>query len=310
MTFNSPLSIAGRFREPRQMLGEQEYDGHSSIHDDRTAEELGFRAGPIEGPTHFSQFAPLMLEVFGQAFFERGCLSVHYKNMVVEGERVRAFAALPRPGGTKTEIWAEKADGTQVLEGSASLGSEPGDTLLENRLETLRPAENLVILSDLEVGMCGVSEERVRMDPDQSMGKLYPFSLNQKLQKITESSPWYQDANSSPWGRAIIPFEMISVLATHSMREASFPVKGPAIGLFADQQIRLIEGPLFVGEDYILRRQIVALTESRRTESYWVRTGIYDSGGKRMIAEMLLNHATLKHSYEPYERERAALLAE
>lgn len=308
MTFNSTLSLVGPLREPRQMLGEQEYDGHSSIHDDQIAEDLGFRAGPIEGPTHFSQFGPLMLEVFGKAFFERGCLSVHYKNMVVEGESVRAFAAQAQPGQTSTSIWAEKADGMPVLEGSASLGPDHGETFLESRLKSLRPAETPVILSDLDVGMCGASYERVRMDPDQPMGKLYPFSLNQKLQTITEFSDWYQDAGRSPWGRAIIPFEMISVLATHSMREARVPVKGPAIGLFADQQIRLIDGPLFVGEDYILRRKIVALTESRRTESYWVHTQIYNETGDRLMAEMLLNHATLKHSYEPYERERAALL--
>lgn len=286
------------------MLGDQEYDGHSSIHDDQTAEDLGFRAGPIEGPTHFSQFAPLMLEIFGQAFFEKGCLSVHYKNMVVEGESMRAFAALPRPGATLTEIWAEKSDGTTVLQGSASIGPDHGESFLEARLKSLRPAADLVILSDLEMGMSGACDERVRMDPDQSMGKLYPFSLNQKLQKITEFSPWYQDASSGPWRRAIIPFEMISVLATSTMGEANFPVKGPAVNLFADQQIRLIDGPLFAGEDYVLRRKIVALTESRRTESYWVQTGIYNEGGDRLLAEMLLNHATLKHSYEPYERER------
>ena len=97
-----------------------------------------------------------------------------------------------------------------------------------------------------------------------------------------------------------IPLEMISVLAEYSSRQAAFPVKGPAVGLFADQEIRLIDGPLFVGEDYIIRREIAALAESRRTESYWVRTRIFDSSGKKQVAEMLLNHATLKHSYAGY----------
>jgi hypothetical protein len=93
---------------------------------------------------------------------------------------------------------------------------------------------------------------------------------------------------------------MISVLAEYSSRQAAFPVKGPAVGLYADQEIRLIDGPLFVGEDYILRREIAALAESRRTESYWVRTRIFDASGKKQVAEMLLNHATLKHSYAGY----------
>jgi TonB family protein len=97
------------------------------------------------------------------------------------------------------------------------------------------------------------------MDADQHMGALYPFSLNDKLKVITETSPWYSDASGSPWGRPIIPFEMISVLAEYSSGTARFPVKGPAVGLFADQEIRLIKGPLFVGEDYIIRREIAAL---------------------------------------------------
>ena len=67
----------------------------------------------------------------------------------------------------------------------------------------------------------------------------------------------------------------------------------------------MIEGPLFVGEDYIVRREIVALSESKRTESLWVRSRIFDKAGKKQVAEMLLNHATLKHSYADYEAELA-----
>ena len=53
-------------------------------------EDLGFAGAPIEGPTHFSQFVPMLHEVFGDAWFERGCISAHYQTMVVEGEEVRA----------------------------------------------------------------------------------------------------------------------------------------------------------------------------------------------------------------------------
>ena len=287
------------------MLAEQEYGGHASLHDDSMAEKLGFRAGPIEGPTHFSQFVPLLAHIWGKTWFERGTMSAHYQNMVVEGEDVRAFAQVPPPGGTATRVWAEKADGTPVLEASASIDS--GETLLEKRLKELQPLTRLVILRDLFVGLKGAVEERVRMDPDQHMGALYPFSLKQKLAAITENSPWYTDAKASPWGRPIVPLEMVSVLGEYASNLARFPVKGPAVGLFADQQIRMVDGPLFVGENYIVRREIVALSESRRTESYWVKARIFDSTGVQLKAEMLLNHATLKHSYAPYEAELAAL---
>lgn len=301
MSFDTPLIISGPLRAPRQMLADQEYGGHSSIHDDAMAEKLGFRAGPIEGPTHFSLFPPLLAQIWGQAWFERGCLSAHYQNMVVEGEEVRAFAEIPAAGATRTRVWAEKADGTPVLEASASLGPSHGQTLLEARMAQLRPPERLLILEDLSVGMKGAEDELVTMAAGQHMGALYPFSLNDKLKVITETSPWYSNADT-PWGRPIIPLEMVSVLAEYSSRQAAFPVKGPAVGLFADQEIRMIEGPLFVGETYLIRREIAALAESRRTESYWVRSRIFDAAGKRQVAEMLLNHATLKDSYAGYAK--------
>ena len=72
--------LIGPWRNPRQMLAEQVYDDHVSIHDDATAKRLGFKGGTIEGPTHFSQFAPLGERLWGEAWFETGCLSAHYRN--------------------------------------------------------------------------------------------------------------------------------------------------------------------------------------------------------------------------------------
>lgn len=304
MSFDTPLFLCGPLRQPYQMLAEQQYSGHSSIHDDSMAEKLGFRAGPIEGPTHFSQFVPLLAHLWGQAWFERGCFSAHFQNMVVEGESVRAFVELPAKNASWVRAWAEKADGTPVLEASASLGPDHDTTLLEQRMAALRSPEKLVILSDLQVGMTGVEDEWVRMNAEQHMGKLYPFSLKQKLERITENSPWYADGASSPWGRAVVPLEMVSVLAEYTSKQAKFPVKQPVVGLFADQEIRMVDGPLFVGDEYLLRREIVALSESKRTESYWVRTRIFDTAGQRLKAEVLLNHATLKHSFDGYEAAR------
>jgi hypothetical protein len=307
--FDSKLVICSDYRHPRQMLNDQTYDGHVSIHDDKMAEDLGFSGAPIEGPTHFSQFVPLLAEVFGQTWFETGCISSHYLNMVVEGEEVRAFVERPAEGATMTRIWAEKRDGTAVLSGTASVGS--GDELseLDQRRAKLKASDQLVILSELSVGMKGKNDELVSMAFDQNMGDLYPFSLNDKLRGITELSSWYtaEGGSGSPWGRAIIPLEMISVLTQYSSREAGFPVKGPAVGLFADQEIKLIDGPLFVGQAYRLQREIVCLSESRRVESNWVMTSVYDAESGNLVAECLLNSATLKDSYAKYAEEAGKL---
>lgn len=307
--FATVPDLCGPLRRPRQMLAQQIVDGHLSIHDDTTAERLGLRAGPIEGPTHFSQFDPLLVELFGPAWFETGCLSAHYQTMVVEGEEVRAFAARPAAGATTTRIWAEKRDGTPVLTGTASIEPDDGQSELTQRLKRLKPAGRLVILRNLQVGQRGAATpERVRMAMDQHMGEHYPFTLADKLAVITEPSPWYTagGAATSPWGRPIIPREMISVLLGSTVAQAGFKPRGGAIGLFAAQEIRLVAGPLFVDHPYELEREIIALSESARTESMWVRTRVFDGETRRLVAEMILNSAVMKASYPGYEAEAAA----
>jgi hypothetical protein len=180
-----------------------------------------------------------------------------------------------------------------------------GETALDKRLKDLTPLADPVVLADVKVGM---TQPRVpvRMDPDQHMGALYPFSLTQKLDRITEPSPVYAGA-AGPFQRAIVPMEMISVLMQYTSRGSGFPARGPAVGLFADQEIRLIDGPVLVGEPYEVAREVVFLSGSRRTESMWVRSTLYRPGTDHAVASMLLNLATMKESYEPYAREHAAL---
>ena len=297
--------LAGPARGPKQMLAVQEYDGHASIHDDATAQKLGFKGGTIEGPTHFSPFAPLGCAVWGDRFLANGCLSAHYRAPMFEGEQAQAFLRRPAAGEAQSEIWMLRTDGTEILRGTASIGPDFPPSALETRLNELTPLADPVILADVKVGMTS-PRIPVRMDPDQHMGALYPFSLNQKLAKITEPSSWYAGADN-PWGRAIVPVEMISVLMQYTSRGWSFPTRGPAVGLFADQEIRLLDGPVFVGEAYEVVREIVFMSGSRRTESMWTRSTLYAEGTDRAVASMILNLASMKESYAPYAEERAAL---
>lgn len=300
-------SLTGPWRRPQQMLHAQVYDQHASIHDDATAQKLGFQGGTIEGPTHFSQFAPLCERVWGKAWFETGCLSAHYRNPVFEGEEVQAILAKPEPGRRQCAIQMLKRDGTEVLRGTASVGTEGLVTALDQRLTELKPLADPVILRDVKVGM-KTPRQTVRMDFEQNMGDLYPFSLAEKLKVITEPSPWYRSGSVSPWGRPVIPMEMLSVLFQYRAREDRLPIRGPAVGLFADQEIRLSRGPLFAGEHYQTEREVVALSGSRRTESLWVRTTVFASDGL-IVATMLLNLASIKDSYASYQQEHARLYA-
>ena len=85
------------------MLAEQSIDGLTSVHDDATAAALRLTGAPIEGPTHFSQFDPLAYAVWGTAWFERGCISSHFQNMVVDGEEVQATLTTVAPGDADIE---------------------------------------------------------------------------------------------------------------------------------------------------------------------------------------------------------------
>jgi hypothetical protein len=154
------------------------------------------------------------------------------------------------------------------------------------------------------VGDRGAEVEHVRMGFGQHLGPLYPFTLADKLAKITERCAWStpEGGSRSPWGRPIIPFEMISVLAQYTSERSQFKFRTPHVGLFADLEIRMLRGPLFVDQEYLLEREIVALSDSRRTESCWIRTRLRESDGDRPVAETLLNHAVMKDSFPDYER--------
>lgn len=289
-------TTVGPWREPAQMLAEQEYAGHTSVHDDATAAELGLAGAPIEGPTHFSQIDPLAVDRWATAWFERGCVSAHFLNMVVEGQQVRA--AFEPVTATLARIGAEKSDSTPVLTGTASIGHDDVTELDERRLRGLGDPGTLHIVDQLELGMRVAVAEPVTMGFDDDNGNLYPFTLTQKLAKITEASSWYLDGGDSPWGRPIVPTEMISVIAHRS--NAHFPVRGPAIGLFIDLEVRYIDGPVFVGQPYRVEHTLVGLGQSRRVESYWTESTLVDAETGAHAATVLLHQGVFKASYAPY----------
>ena len=148
--FNSEITerdnwLFGPWRSPKQMLHAQSYDSHASIHDDATAQKLGFQGGTIEGPTHFSQFVPVCEKIWGQAFFETGCLSAHFRNPAFADEELQASVERPQGGRTITAIGMTRRDGTEILRGTASVG-DVTDTALEQRLKELKPLTDPVIL--------------------------------------------------------------------------------------------------------------------------------------------------------------------
>jgi hypothetical protein len=303
MRFATEITLTGPFRTPAQMLQAQEIDGHSSVHDAATAASMGLAGAPIEAPTHFSQFDPLAFVAWGPAWFERGCISSHFRTMVVEGEEVQATLTVGNGSGAGGRIEAHKPDGTPVLAGSAAVGPDYGTSELEGRRAAQGDPGELFIVDRLHVGL-SLDDGPESFTFGEGNGPSYPFSLAEKLERITEPHPWYtaDGAKSSPWGRPAVPMEMISVLSQKSA--PAWPVRGPALGLFLDLEVRMIQGPVFVDQGYALHREVVGLSQSRRTESYWTRTTLTDVDSGTVTAEVLLHSGVFKDSFAGYPQDR------
>ncbi len=303
------ITLTGPPRAPKQMLAEQTYDGHLSVHDDETAEKLGLPGAPIEGPTHFSQFDPLLAALWGERWFANGNLSSHFLTMVVEGEEVTASVTIDGPGATTAKLYAEKADGTPVLEGTAtidgasSLDGPDAGTALAARLAKAQtsPPGDLFIIDQIHVGQRGEEAETITIGLDDHLGNLYPFTLRQKLDKITEPINWYvAGAADNPWGRPIIPIEMMSVITNSESKRVGFKTRQPSVGLFIDLEVQMVNGPVFTDHPYRVEREVVALGQSRRTESYWTLTTLTDDETDLVAARVLLHSGVFKDSYPDY----------
>ncbi len=298
---STTITLTGPTRAPKQMLADQSYDGHKSVHDDETAEKLGLPGAPIEGPTHFSQFDPLLASLWGERWFTHGILSSHFLTMVVEGEEVTANVTIDGPGATTARIYAQKTDGTPVLEGTASVDGDRSATALAPRLAKAQanPPGELFIIDQMRVGQKGAEPETITVDFDDHLGNLYPFTLRQKLERITEPMHWYESTDT-PWGRPIIPIEMLSVITNTGSKKVGFVARQPSVGLFIDLEVRLLAGPVFVGQPYRIDREIVAMGQSRRTESYWTLTTLTDDETDVPTAQVLLHQGVFKDSYADY----------
>ncbi len=99
---------------------------------------------------------------------------------------------------------------------------------------------------------------------------------------------------------------MISVLVK-DRNGSGFKTGGPAIGLFSGQGIRVIYGPLVSNHPCQIKRELIALSESRRTESNQVKSKIYDAETGDLACEVILNSASLRDSYEEYVEDATAL---
>jgi len=260
-----------------------------SIHDDATATRLGFRGGTVAGSIHMELFPPLLREAWGQRWFERGTLSLYFMNATTDREPVRAYLRQPPAGvaDAQVEAWVLRDDGMQVAQGTASVGDPGVPTALQARpLERFEPGE-LRILAKVQKGH-RFEPVRVSCSPEEQ---------ERRLGVTTEPMDWYR-GEGSPWGK---PPVLIAPLVQMLYAKSVAQVRGGfgAVGLFGAIELRNINGPALVGEEYTCTGEVIAVGQSPKTEYLWFETGLDDAGGRR-VAEMRMLLRFMKASSSLY----------
>ena len=246
-----------------------------SIHDDATAQKLGFRGGTIAGSIHMDQFVPVLVDILGPAWFETGSLSLGFRHATISGDPVIAMVERPTAGPpVQVAARMEQPDGTLVAEGTASVGDAGQPTHLE--ATGLRQAEpgTLRMLAELSVGD--------PLAPHESTVSAAGLADRIAAGSLTEPLEWY--TGPSPWGGPVANPSSVVHLLRNGPHDFGRHI-GKAVGLFGAIEIRHHAGPVFLDTAYQVTGQIVALGSSPRTEYVWYDTAAHDADG-RLIATM------------------------
>lgn len=260
-----------------------------SIHNDETAARLGFRGGTVAGSVHMDQFVPLLLEVFGQRWFETGSLSLYFRNATTDGDPVQAAAARPSgQGDGRVPVRMTAYDGTLVADGTASIGNPAEPSAVMGRdLHPVDPAE-LRILRNIRPG-APLGPIQVTPNRERQLDRI-------AQDQLTEPLDWYQGA--SPWGGAVAaPSTTVGLLYADLLA----PLKeslGERVGLFGAIEIRYLNGPVRLDARYDVAGEVVAVSQTPKTEVLW-----YDSWAElhgERVARMRMMLRTMKASSPHY----------
>lgn len=274
--------LAGPERRPVNLSR----DAAGSIHDDATAQKLGFRGGTVAGNIHCEQFPPLIIRRLGPEWRRRGGLSLHFMNATTDGEPVRAFIGpeTAGPGGLRiARIWMETPEGVRVMEGDAWVGGRNPESELAKRVAASRPATDLRILASRKVGdTCKDTPARINA----------AVALR-RLEGVTEPLPEYRDPTE--FGeRVAAPAVAIDVL--RAVEQPLFKSVGDFVGMFGAIELEFLDGPVLLDTDYLADGEIKAFSESPKTEVTWYESVIRPAAGGPLTARMLMMSRVLKAS--------------
>jgi len=279
-------TLAGPVRRPRNLAA----GIAGSIHDDATATALGFRGGTVAGSVHMDQFPPLALQAFGNEWFEGGSLSLYFRHATTDGEPVRAFIeAPPRQTDVQVRAWATTTGDVVIAEGTAGIGNPAEPSALRSR--DLRPADpaDLRILAGLRPGDV-LGDVMVQPDGERQRRHIREGCM-------TEPLDWY--TGPSPWGGAVAaPSTVVGLLYARLLANAKGAMRA-AVGLFGAIEIRFRSGPVLLDSRYRVTGEVVALSQTPKTEVLWFDSRAFDADGT-LVAEMRMMLREMKQSSPLY----------
>jgi hypothetical protein len=159
----------------------------------------------------------------------------------------------------------------------------------------MRPVESaqLRILAGLKPGTV-LGDVTLTLDGDRQRRRIDQHG-------ITEPLDWY--TGPSPWGGPIAaPSAVVDLLYARLLDEAKASM-GSHVGLFGAIEIRFRSGPVLLDNRYRITGEVVAVSETPKTEVLWFDSRAQDASGK-LIADMRMMLRQLKQSsplYQPHE---------
>lgn len=236
---------------------------HGTIHDDKVASNLGFRGGAIAGSIHLDQFGPVLVDAFGQQWFETGSLGLYFLHPLLDQEPVEGFVDVGNAdtplSNSRCDVRMTTPDNTAVAEGTASVGQVSNSSPVTSRDRRSMQPSDLRMLSNVHLGM---ELEPVVESPSQG-------DQRDRVTSGLMTSPmdWY--VNDSPWGGAICSPLTISRLMTSKVMQPLERAIGKAVGLYGALELKHVNGPLFLDEDYVVSGVLTDVSETPKTEVFW-----------------------------------------
>lgn len=276
----SEYDFEGPWRRPRNTSAHEK----GGIHDDATAQDLGFAGGTVAGSIHMEQFPPFLLAQLGEAWFERGTISLYFRSATTDGEPVRCVGRRPVADGELGRMAIGLVDEADmvVMDGTASLGAPDPRSALRERLADVRPATDVRVLADVR------PDEWCEPIPVQ----IPEAGIDRQLAVITEPL----DCFGRPGDATRVPPLSTLIHALRRVEAEIAPTRGDFVGLFGAIELAWLAGQPVTGEDYLLTGRAVAVSESPKTEVFWMEAVLSDASTGAERVRMLKMDRIMKAS--------------